>query len=431
MLGLPEVPRYVAAKGAIMRGRWFARLFFAVVAAFAVVGVAAGTACTRWGQPGPTVPVVGQISMLFVDAKNGSDTSGNGSSTNPYKTLTKAVEVLSTAKNLNPMGVTITLLSGDYNAANGEKFPIVIPTKVSISGSNYTAGLKAGSFIDGLGEDTIFENLVHAPRHSFYTTLEVTAPSVNLGSLFVGASTISIPSHASYVSFDNLAPATTSAGTASFGAGITSKLPNVSGVLDAGGSFSCSSCLIRGNDFGIGALSVPIATSSPSTTVPTVTLQHTGGDAVISAKVVGILTDGSISVTAGGQSFQFGQYAYADALAPVIPVTTRGAIDFGGGFGSSPGGNTFIGAKTTEIYVTRRNETVIALDDFWNPSQQGANRSSRYPRTKHFAAGASGRNVTIRHSAIGSTVTVGPAPVPTPSPSGSPSTSPTATATST
>ncbi|MFZ0032707.1 MAG: DUF1565 domain-containing protein [Candidatus Cybelea sp.] len=412
-----------------MRGRWFARLFFAVVAGFAVAGVMAGTACTRWGQPGPTVPTVGLISMLFVDAKMGSDTSGNGSATKPYKTLTKAVEVLSSAKNLNPMGVTITLLSGDYNAANGEKFPIVIPTKVSIAGSNYGAGLTAGSFIDGLGEDKIFETLVHAPRHSFYTTLEVAPATVSLGSLYVGASTISMPSRASYVSFNNFG--TTAAGSATFDAGITSRLPNVSGVLDAGGSFTCTSCRISGNDFAIGALTVPLSTASPSAVTPTVTLEHSGGDAVISAKVAGILTDGSVNVTAEGQSFQFGRYAYADALSPVVAVPIRGAVDFGGGAGGSTGGNTFIGAKTTEIYVTRGNETVSALDDFWNPSQQGANRSSRYPRTRVFAAGATGRNVTILHSAVGSTVTVGPAPVPTPSPSISPSTSPTATATST
>jgi hypothetical protein len=412
-----------------MRGRWFARLFFAVVAAFAVAGVMAGTACTRWGQPGPTVPSVGLISMLFVDANTGSDTSGNGSQTKPYKTFTKAVEVLTSAKNLNPMGVTITLASGDYDAANGEKFPIVIPAKVTITGSNYPAGLRAGSFIDGLGEDRIFETLVHAPRHSFYTTLEVSVASVSVGNLYVGASTISMPSRASYVSFNNLG--TTIATTASFGAGITSRLTNISGVLDAGGSFTCNSCQIRGNDFGIGALTLPLATASPSAVTPTVDLEHPSGDAVISAKVVGILTDGSVNVTAQQQSLQGGQYAYADALSPIVPVTTRGAIDFGGGAGHSAGGNTITGAKITEIYVTRRNETVSALDNVWNPREQGANRFNRYPRTKVFAAGAAGRNVTIRHAAVGSTVTVGPAPVPTPSPTGSPSTSPTATATST
>ncbi len=413
-----------------MRGCWFARLFFAVVAGFAVAGVMAGTACTRWGQPGPTVPMVGLISGLFVDPSTGSDTSGNGSSPKPYKTLTKAVEVLTSAKNLNPMGVTITLANGDYNAANGEKFPIVIPTNVSLTGVSFGTGVNNGAFINGLGEDTIFENLVHAPRRSAYATLEIAAGTVNVSDLYVGASTLSLPgSRASYVSLDNLATMIVS--TSSLGAGITSALPNVGGVLVAGGSFTCHSCLIRGHEFGIGALTVPIATASPSTITPTVVLDRSSGDAQITAKVVAILTDGSVNVTTQEQTFQAGQFAFADALAPVVPVTIRGAVDFGGGAGRSTGGNNFIGAKRTEIYVTRRNETVSALDNVWNASQQRANRFGQYPRTKIFAAGAIGRNVTILHAAVGSTVTVGPAPVPTPPPSGTPSTSPTATATST
>ncbi|MGA8098800.1 MAG: DUF1565 domain-containing protein, partial [Candidatus Cybelea sp.] len=306
-----------------MRGRWFARLFFAVIAAFAVAGVMAGTACTRWGQPGPTVPMVGLISKLFVDPNMGSDTSGNGSQTNPYKTLTKAVEVLTSAKNLNPMGVSITLANGDYNAANGEKFPIVIPTNVSLTGLSFGMGVKSGAFINGLGEDTIFENLVHAPRRSAYTTLEIVAASVNVSDVYVGASTLSLPgSHATYVSLDNLATMIVS--TSSFGAGITSALPNVGGVLVAGGSFTCHSCLIRGHEFGIGALTVPIATASPSAITPTVVLDHSSGDAAITAKVVAVLTDGSVNVTTQEQTFQGGQFAFADALAPVVPVTIRG-----------------------------------------------------------------------------------------------------------
>ncbi|MGB8909238.1 MAG: DUF1565 domain-containing protein [Candidatus Cybelea sp.] len=413
-----------------MRGRWFARLFFTVVAAFAVAGVMAGTACTRWGQPGPTVPMVGQITGLFVDPSTGSDTSGNGSSPKPYKTLTKAVEVLTTAKNLSPKGVIITLANGDYNAANGEKFPIVIPTNVSLTGVSYGMGFKSGAFINGLGEDRNFENLVHAPRHSAYTTLEIAAASVTVSDVYVGASVLSLPgSHATYVALDNLATMIVS--TSSFGAGITSALPNVGGVLVAGGSFTCHSCLIRGHEFGVGALTVPIATASPSAITPTVFLDHSNSDSVITAKEVGILTDGSVNVTAEEQTFQGGLFGFADALTPVVPVSIRGAVDFGGGAENSTGGNNFIGAKNTEIYVTRRNETVSALDNVWNPSEQRANRFGQYPRTIRFAAGAVGRNVTIRHSAVGSTVTVGPAPVPTPSPTGSPSTSPTATATST
>ncbi|HEX3369310.1 MAG TPA: hypothetical protein VHS56_07040, partial [Candidatus Cybelea sp.] len=80
----------------------------------------------------------------------------------------------------------------------------------------------------------------------------------------------------------------------------------------------------------------------------------------------------------------------------------------------------FIGAHITEIDVSRRSETIYALDDIWNPNQQQANRNSQYNHRIVFAAGASGKNVTIAKSATGSTVTVGPAVAPTPTPSPSP-----------
>ena len=98
-----------------------------------------------------------------------------------------------------------------------------------------------------------------------------------------------------------------------------------------------------------------------------------------------------MNVTASGETFEQGVYAYADALEPIVPVPVRGAIDFGGGAAASTGGNDFIGARITEILVTRRNETVSALDDTWNPNQQGANRSGQYKRTITFASGATGQ----------------------------------------
>ncbi|HMF27275.1 MAG TPA: hypothetical protein VKE42_00800, partial [Candidatus Cybelea sp.] len=91
------------------------------------------------------------------------------------------------------------------------------------------------------------------------------------------------------------------------------------------------------------------------------------------------------------------------------------------------GGNNFIGARKTEIFLTRRSETVSALDDTWNPRQQGATRGGNYLKAHTFAAGAAGKNVTIRQDAVGTTVMVGPAVIPTPTPSSSPSPSPTPT----
>ncbi len=424
-----------------MQSRWFTRLFFVVVAALAVAGVVSGTACTRWGQPGPVTPTVAPLVSIYVSPSTGSDTSGNGSLTKPYKTLTKAVAVLTSAKSLSPSGVTINLASGDYDVANGEKFPIVIPTNVAITGTNFGFGPKSGAFINGVGEDKIFEALVHAPAHTAYTTLEFAMPaSATVSDVYVGATKISLPSSgAGYASLDDLA--TLSGSDSSFGAGIVSPLRNVSGVLVAGGSFTCASCQIHGNDFGIGALSVTVATASPPSSAspsstpspysagPSVTLSHSRGDSTIAAKVVDLVTDGSANVTAAGETFEQGVYAYADTIKPIVPVLFPGAIDFGGGAAASTGGNGFIGARSTEILITRRNETVSALDDTWNPNQQGANRSGQYKRTKTFAAPVTGKNVTIRGYAIGSTVEVGPAAVPTPTPSTSPSTSPTSSPT--
>jgi hypothetical protein len=112
-------------------------------------------------------------------------------------------------------------------------------------------------------------------------------------------------------------------------------------------------------------------------------------------------------------------------LHPIVQAPVHGTVDFGGGLADSPGGNIFLGAGISEISIVRRYETVTALDDTWNPLQQGAGGSGQYKRMKTFGSGASGKNVTILHNARGSTVTVGPAVVPTPS--ASPSTSPSPT----
>jgi len=409
---------------------WFARLFFVLVVALAVAGVMSGTACTRWGHPGAVPPSITPLSSIYVNPVTGSDSTGNGSMTSPYKTLTKAVTVLASAPSLSPTGVTIYLASGNYVVANGEKFPIVVPTGVTIMGTAYGTGPKTGTFINGAGEDTLLEQLLHTPPHSAYTTLEIeSSASVSLTQIYVGASNLSLPSsRAEYASLDNLG--TVSGSLSSFGSGVVSRQPNISGVFVPGGSFTCSSCGLRGNDVGIAAFSVPVVTSSPSSVVPSVTLSRTTTGSVIVAKEADIATDGSPNVTTSNETFERARYAYTDSFTRFVLTTVRGTVDFGGGAANSPGGNNFIGARTSEIYVTRRSETVSALGNTWNPREQGANRSGLYRRNFTFASGASGKNVTILRDALGSTVGVGPIPVPTPTPSVSPSVSPTSSATS-
>jgi hypothetical protein len=270
---------------------------------------------------------------------------------------------------------------------------------------------------------------VHAPPKTAYTTLEV-PPTVKatLNDVYVGASSIRLPgSKSGYVAVDTLGALSST--TSSLGAGFTSALRAVSGVLVAGGSFTCSACTIRGNDFGVGGISVPVATASPYATPPSITLQPGQSDSVVAAKVVDIATDGSVDVSAIGETFARSRYAFADVLTPVTASGTTGQIDFGGGTLNSTGGNDFIGALVTEIYIKRRYETVSALDDTWNPRQQQANRNGKYGRKITFGSDTSGKNVTILRNATGSTVTVGPATVPTSTPSGSPGPTPTPTPT--
>jgi hypothetical protein len=412
-----------------MQSGWFARLFFAVVAALAVGGIVGGTACTRWGQPGPAPPTFAPLTNIYVDAVSGSDATGNGSIGKPYKTLTKAVEVVDSAKLLNPNGVTIHVQNGHYTAANGEQFPIVIAKgTVAIDGTNFGHGPPSGTFIDGVGEDTNFEKLVGAVPRSAYTTLEVIPPAkLSVMGAYVGATKISIGAKAFYVSADAIG--SLSGTTTSFGSGIVAAFKNIDGVLVAGGQFNCTSCEIHGNNFGIGGISVPIPTASPYGSAPSITLTRSLADSTVAAKGADIATDGSIDVVASDERFQRGLFAFTDSLPAVVSSTVRGGIDFGGGFSGSAGGNNFIGARKTEIFLTRRSVTVSALDDTWNPREQRANASGTYPRARTFSAGASGKNVTIRQNAIGSTVMVGPAVVPTPTPSISPSSSPTASPT--
>jgi len=424
-----------------MRLAWMSRLFFATVAGLAVAGVLSGTACTKWGKAGPIPPTITPLSSIYVDPTIGSDSTGNGSASKPYKTLTKAVVVLGSAKIPPGSSVTIYLSGGDYTASNGEKFPIVVPTSVTISGANFGGGPRAGTFIDGAGEDTLFEALVHAPPRSNYATLEIAVGAdVSMSNVYVGDSHVTLPSsHTAYASLDVIG--TLLASTVGLGAGIVSALPYISGVIVPGGSFNCASCQIRGNDFGVGALSVvlptsspspsssPYGTSSPYSTGPAVTLSRSRSDSNIEAKVADILTDGTASVTVSGEGFERSEYAFTDALRPIINIPTRGAVDFGGGVAGSPGGNAFIGARIAEISIVRRSETISALDDIWNPGQQGANLSGYYTKAITFRPGAVGKNVKISKAAFESMVFVGPAAVPTPTPSSIPSSTPSLTPT--
>jgi hypothetical protein len=67
--------------------------------------------------------------VLYVNAVSGNNTTGNGSSGNPFKTITKALSVSSAA------GDSIKVAPGAYTVALGEVFPIDMPSDRKLIGT--------------------------------------------------------------------------------------------------------------------------------------------------------------------------------------------------------------------------------------------------------------------------------------------------------
>ena len=85
---------------------------------------------------------ISQVSVLFVNPHAGND-SGNGSSTAPLQTITKALEI---AKS----NTVIRLAKGTYSESTGEEFPLFMKPNVSITGEPSSGG--RGIIITGGGE---------------------------------------------------------------------------------------------------------------------------------------------------------------------------------------------------------------------------------------------------------------------------------------
>ncbi len=421
-----------------------ARTLFLVVAAAAVALVIGSTACTRRGGNGlPPAPTPTPITGYYVDPVKGSDTN-NGSQTAPFKTITHALAMV---KKATAAPLTVVLNAGAYTQKSGETFPLVIPTGVSVTGTNYGHFLGKGTYINGTGEDTYLEKAQGRPAHTIFTTMVVPSGiALTLDKVYVGTTLPS--SQGTYGSVDVLGSLSASADT--FGQGVTFQ-PN-GGIVVAGGTLTCTACAVLGKDFAIKAFSISGSSSSGSNSGggPTITLQGPGHSVVGGGD--GIRTDGTATITASTQVFQSRNNAYTDSLA--VPTASPGSgspspsptgssssggpsggsVDFGGGAQSSAGSNTFVGSAT-EINVTLAGEHIYARNNTWNVIRckcpQRTNESGQYPRSIDFGPGANGQNVKIAGNAGGSIVTVGPArpPTPTPSPyaSGSPSASPSPT----
>lgn len=418
------------------------RTLFLAVAVAAIALVIGSTACTRRGGNGlPPAPTPTPITGYFVDPVKGNDTN-NGSQTAPFKTITHALAVV---KKSTAAPLTISLNPGVYTHTSGETFPLVIPTGVSLTGTDYGHSLAKGSYINGSGEDTTLEKAQGRPAHSIFTTIVVPSSiGLTLDKIYVGTT---IPSaQGTYGSVDVLGSLSASAVT--FGLG--GRFQANGGIVVAGGTLTCTACAVLGRDFAIKAFSLSGSSSSGGSGSggPTITLQGPGHSVIDGGD--GIRTDGTATITATTQVFQSRSNAYTDSLATPSPGSSTGpsptptssssggsssgSVDFGGGPQSSAGSNTFVGSAT-EINVTLAGEHVYARNNTWNVDRcrcaQRTNLSGQYPKSIDFGPGANGQNIKIAGNAAGSVVTVGPAkpPTPTPSPysSGSPSASPSPT----
>ena len=69
----------------------------------------------------------------YVNAVTGSDTSGDGRESNPWKTITYA---LSQVGGTEEDTATIHVAAGNYNVELGESFPLQMESYVSLSGDD-------------------------------------------------------------------------------------------------------------------------------------------------------------------------------------------------------------------------------------------------------------------------------------------------------
>jgi hypothetical protein len=389
------------------------------------VGIAAG-GCTRYGKPTPIPPTTAPLTTLDVNPVSGNDTTGNGTSEKPYKTLTKALEVV---KASTLTGLTIQLAPGLYTVRSGEKFPIVIPTGVTINGSGYTgpSGFSSGTFVNGIGEDVALEKLLNSRSGTIFTTLEVAASvtSVSLNNVYLGVTRFgNVSSSISYSSLDTLGSVGVSHSSLGAGTPFAGHRKGV-GIAVPSGNLNCVGCAIAGGDVALLAFSLPNASA------PLLTLSGQPSQSVIGGGI-GIATDGTAGVTGSFIVFRSKAYGYRDSVAPVASPSGSillGTIDFGNGGNLSQGGNSFVNVGTSGISVTLPSVQVDAEGNNWTPNAQGADAHGQYPKHRIFDAGAQGPNVTIAGNAQGAAVIVGPIPPPTATPSSGPTTSPSASPT--
>ncbi|MBN2199615.1 MAG: DUF1565 domain-containing protein [Candidatus Aminicenantes bacterium] len=120
-----------------------------LLAALLFVPAFLSSACTMETPAQPVVPPVPPApaeTELYADAVNGNDGSGDGSSSNPFRTIGAALQNSSS-------GMTVIVNPGVYDAALGESFPLLLREGVTLR------GVDAGQVtVDGTGADFVFED---------------------------------------------------------------------------------------------------------------------------------------------------------------------------------------------------------------------------------------------------------------------------------
>ena len=168
-----EVLRCGAAKGPLRCTELGCRgCFSPAVAASRPAAIVGGTACTRWGQPGPDHTNARAAHVDLRQTRPPEATrAGNGSHDRSLQNADEGCRRAGRRESRCPRaGSRSRWERRTTTRRTARSFPIVIPRSVSISGTNYGAGPSSGSFVDGFGEDTIFEQIVQTARHSVYTT---------------------------------------------------------------------------------------------------------------------------------------------------------------------------------------------------------------------------------------------------------------------
>jgi len=120
------------------------RVYHFFIISLRFVLILTGIAVASCGGGGGSSTPLNVVNATYVNSVSGSDISGTGAESNPYKTISHALAAPG-------RGPTIVLSPGEYNATSGETFPIVLPPGLIIRGSGTDISSGIYSRISGGG----------------------------------------------------------------------------------------------------------------------------------------------------------------------------------------------------------------------------------------------------------------------------------------